>query len=73
MDILERLACNGISKARGSDDAMTVYFNRPLTDDEIEFFNNCILRWARFAPIQHMESKAQLPAKPVNRLLVRAH
>ena len=73
MEILERLSCNGIGKARESEDAMTVYFNRPLTDEEITFFNTCILRWARFAPIRQLSSPSQVPVKQSSDLVVRSH
>lgn len=65
MEVLERLACNGIGKSRDTDNALTVYFNRPLTDDEVNFFNNCILRWARFAPIQYLGAEGHVPAKKI--------
>ncbi len=73
MEMLERLACNGIGKARDTDDAMTVYFNRPLTDEEINFFNNCILRWARFAPIQNLGTEAHVPVEKFNAPAPRPH
>ena len=72
MEILERLACNGVGKARESNHVMTVYFNRPLTDEEISFFNNCILRWARFAPIQQLGSEVRPLVKRENALISRA-
>lgn len=71
--MLARLACNGISKARDTDDAMTVYFNRPLTEEEITFFNNCILRWARFAPVRYSGGETSSWVEKVNIVVPPAH
>lgn len=73
METLERLSCNGIGTARGNDDAMVVYFNRPLTDDEINFFNNCISRWARFASVQYLGTDQNATAAKLNIPTPRAH
>lgn len=49
-DSIPRLRCTGIGRDADHDKCLVVYFNRPVTYDEMRFFHECSRRTASLMP-----------------------